>query len=100
MNEKHHTICIGRYTLQRLANREEVTVELSDDYRVTLLDASDFPRSMLKDIALTQTPDPRDPDPSRSGIFRDHNCSYCKSGEKPCVQGNPSQCEFPMARND
>jgi len=45
-------------------------------------------------------PDPRDPDPSRSGIFRDHNCSYCKNGEKPCVQGNPLQCEFPMARND
>lgn len=44
--------------------------------------------------------DPRDPDPSRPGIFRDHNCSYCQSGKSPCIQGNPNQCEYPHARND
>lgn len=44
--------------------------------------------------------DPRDPDPSRFGIFRDHNCAMCGSGARPCVQGNPNRCEFPHARND
>jgi hypothetical protein len=44
--------------------------------------------------------DPRDPDPSREGIFRHHNCARCRSGEKPCVRGNPAQCEWPHARND
>ncbi len=33
-------------------------------------------------------------------MFRDHDCAYCGSGKKPCKQGNPSQCEFPHARND
>lgn len=33
-------------------------------------------------------------------MFRDHNCAYCDSGQKPCVYGNPSQCQFPHARND
>ena len=42
----------------------------------------------------------RDPDPSRPGIFRTHNCSRCQSGAKPCVQGHPNRCEFPHARND
>jgi hypothetical protein len=32
--------------------------------------------------------------------FRYHNCAYCGSGERPCKQGNPSQCEYPHARND
>lgn len=43
--------------------------------------------------------DPREPDNSRSGIFRNHNCWKCRSGEKPCAQGNPNRCEFPVARN-
>lgn len=45
-------------------------------------------------------PDPRDPDHSRLGIFVHHNCWKCGSGEKPCVEGNPSRCSFPVARND
>lgn len=44
--------------------------------------------------------DPREPDPSREGMFRDHNCWRCKDGAKPCVNGNPRQCEYPHARND
>lgn len=44
--------------------------------------------------------DPRDPDPSREGIFRYHNCSYCSDGKKPCKQGSPSRCSNPYARND
>lgn len=44
--------------------------------------------------------DPRDPDPTREGIFRNHNCSRCQNGAKPCVQGHPNRCEFPHARND
>ncbi len=44
--------------------------------------------------------DPRDPDPSRPGIFRDHNCAYCSNGEKPCKQGGAHRCSNPQARND
>ena len=44
--------------------------------------------------------DPREPDPTKTGIFRDHNCYRCKDGERPCVQGSPNRCEFPHARND
>jgi hypothetical protein len=44
--------------------------------------------------------DPRDPDPSRPGLFRDHNCWKCNSGEKPCVAGNPRECGNLHARND
>jgi len=44
--------------------------------------------------------DSRDPHPTRTGIFRLHNCWKCKTGEKPCVSGNPSQCDYPRARND
>ena len=48
----------------------------------------------------TQRVDPRDPDPSRPGIFADHNCWKCKDGQKPCASGNPRGCEYPHARND
>jgi hypothetical protein len=33
-------------------------------------------------------------------MFRDHNCAYCASGEKPCRQGDPSRCDYPHARDD
>lgn len=46
------------------------------------------------------TPDPRDPDPTREGIFRDHNCWRCNDGAKPCVHGHPPNCVYPHARND
>lgn len=32
--------------------------------------------------------------------FRDHNCARCGDGARACKQGNPSQCEYPHARND
>lgn len=44
--------------------------------------------------------DPRDPDYTRTGMFVLHNCWRCKSGKRPCVRGNPNQCEYPHARND
>jgi heat shock protein HspQ len=44
--------------------------------------------------------DPRDPDPSRPGIFRDHNCWRCRDGKLPCAQGHPNRCGNPIARND
>lgn len=49
---------------------------------------------------IKEKPDPRDPDHSRTGIFVYHNCWKCKSGEKPCVSGNPGICGYPHARND
>lgn len=45
-------------------------------------------------------PDPRDPDHSRSGMFVHHNCSKCDNGAKPCIARNPSNCSWPIARND
>jgi hypothetical protein len=36
----------------------------------------------------------------RDGVFRDHNCARCESGERACVRGDPRRCEFPHARND
>lgn len=47
-----------------------------------------------------RAPDPRDPDPTREGIFRYHNCWKCQSGKKACVNGSPSRCDYPHARND
>jgi hypothetical protein len=44
--------------------------------------------------------DGREPDPTKTGIFRDHRCWRCNDGEKPCVQRYPNQCEYPHARND
>ena len=35
-----------------------------------------------------------------SGMFRDHSCWKCGDGERPCITGNPHQCEYPHARND
>lgn len=36
----------------------------------------------------------------RPGVFNDHNCWRCHSGELPCVNGNANRCEFLHARND
>ena len=46
--------------------------------------------------------DPRDHDPSRPGIFRDHNCWACKDGAQPCREGRRGGlgCSYPHARND
>lgn len=49
---------------------------------------------------LAETPDPRDPDHSRKGIFVYHNCYRCDHGAKPCVQGGAHKCDNPHARND
>lgn len=59
---------------------------LADDGRVHLREAAHI--------------DPRDPHPTRQGIFRDHNCWRCDSGAKPCVRGATNRCEYPHARND
>jgi hypothetical protein len=45
-------------------------------------------------------PDPRDPDYTKDGIFRFHNCWRCRDGKLKCAQGNPRQCSMPHARND
>jgi hypothetical protein len=52
-----------------------------------------------------QQPDPRDPRPDsemvgRHPMFRGHNCSRCKSGDRACVRGDPGRCEWLHARND
>ena len=59
-----------------------------------ILDA--FSRSVDRDFERAMAPRENPAHP----MFRDHNCAYCGSGAKPCKQGNPSQCEFPHARND
>lgn len=72
--------------------------ELMTQFQAEGMSREDASRKAYK--AVTTKPDPRDPDYSRSGIFQDHNCYRCKNGEKPCVVGNPRQCEYPHARND
>lgn len=55
------------------------------------------------DAWMASKPDPRDPDPSREGIFRDHNCSRCKNGadlSKCPTPERPGNCGYPHARND
>ena len=47
-----------------------------------------------------KTPDPRDPDHSRSGMFVHHNCSRCDDGRLPCRRGQHNTCGNPVARND
>ena len=54
-------------------------------------------QELLEELA---SPDPRGPDHSRIGMFVLHNCARCDSGKMPCVSGNPSQCEYPHARNE
>lgn len=49
---------------------------------------------------VVEAPDPRDPDMSREGIFRYHNCWRCLDGKVTCATGNPNQCRYPHARND
>jgi len=53
----------------------------------------------LKKLAEAAT-DPRDPHPTRQGLFRDHNCWRCKDGENACIRGDPRQCDYLHARND
>lgn len=53
---------------------------------------SDVAREMEKAMGPRESPS--------HPMFRDHNCSYCGSGQKPCRRSNPSQCEYPHARND
>jgi hypothetical protein len=53
-----------------------------------------------KERRTITSPDPRDPDYTRVGMFVLHNCSRCKDGREPCIAGNPHQCEYPHARND
>ena len=33
-------------------------------------------------------------------IFVHHNCARCHDGERACVHGNASTCNWPRARND
>lgn len=54
----------------------------------------------LTATAPSATIDPRDSDPTREEIFRDHNCYHCYDGARPCVRGAPNRCEYPRARND
>ena len=58
------------------------------------------PTERAREVAERAPIDPRDPNPNREGIFRDHNCWRCQSGAKPCVVGNPRNCENLHARND
>lgn len=44
--------------------------------------------------------DPRESDPTKAGIFRDHRCWKCNDGKKPCAEGSPNLCGYPHARND
>jgi hypothetical protein len=36
----------------------------------------------------------------RAGMFVYHDCWKCRDGSKPCVSGDPGNCEYPHARDD
>jgi hypothetical protein len=57
------------------------------------------PASLLP-IARLDPRDPRPNDACRHPIFRYHNCARCANGARPCVKGNPNDCDNPYARND
>ena len=58
------------------------------------------PKLMDATLGIAPPVDPRDPDPSRPGVFADHNCSVCDDGRRPCVRNNPRDCDTLFARND
>ncbi len=49
---------------------------------------------------LVYMPERSENDPTREGIFRDHNCWKCQNGAKSCPHGGAHCCEYPHARND
>lgn len=54
-------------------------------------------------MAATAPTDAREPDRTRDGIFRDHNCWKCKDGQQldRCpTPDRPGNCGYPHARND
>jgi hypothetical protein len=85
------------YQRARLLRKAERT---SDVYTATH-DRARAARFNEAVAAIDGALDPREPDTTRKGIFRDHNCYRCHSGELPCATvGGPLNCEFPHARND
>ncbi len=58
------------------------------------------PSERPADCPACNEADPRDPENTRPGIFRNHNCTYCDNGKKDCLVGLPSWCPHPHARND
>lgn len=57
------------------------------------------PRRIWDHVANADLRPPRDAVP-RDLIFRGHNCARCASGMRECVEGNPTRCGWPRARND
>lgn len=54
-------------------------------------------------LEISASIDPRDPDPTREGMFTTHNCSHCANGTNlsRCPTPNrPGNCGHPRARND
>lgn len=81
---------------------EDVTVAEVTGWGVFIVGVEEaVGESQIKIISkITPPVDPRDDDPSRTGIFKSHNCAYCSDGAKPCRKGSPSVCDYPRARND
>jgi hypothetical protein len=71
--------------------KAEVVAKLPKDWELPISAVSGWVRRQI---------DGRDPDPTREGIFQNHNCWKCRDGELPCAQGAPHRCEYPHARND
>ena len=61
------------------------------------------PDEITAAVDYNKTVDPRDPRRLLPGMhpkFEYHNCARCRDGERACVRGNPTTCEWPHARND
>lgn len=61
------------------------------------------PEEIQEILDYNRKVDPRDNRKLLPGMhprFRDHNCARCHNGSRACVEGNPSRCSWPHARND
>lgn len=61
----------------------------------------DMPQDRAYDCMAEKWIDPRDDDPTKEGIFRDHRCWKCDDGQRHCpFKGRERDCENLRARND
>lgn len=96
-------VCIGAYGFP---SRDLAWSFAWDQQQALVRAAAEYERDEVDDCPADGTDfldvriDPRDPHPTREGMFRLHDCYRCADGTRSCVRDNPRQCEYPHARDD
>ena len=87
-------------TLRRfLSGQDDIPLSMIHEIYTKLRERHDRTAQLLDPRPV----DPRDPDYSRQGIFRYHNCSRCQNGarlDRCPTPDAPGNCGQPHARND